>query len=497
MLPLFKWMLLSTLVLGACWLFYHLTLRKEPYFHFNRRFLSLAPWLAVVLPLLPLHSLGLGSWLLSPAPDMVVAAPAVVLSAAPTLSAVAPQVLPAESTPCPWLLMLYVAGVLWWLGRLGWQLTTLRRTTRRLLREEEFAYTLVLTGGKLPISSFGEYVFWDETADLSPAEAQQVLHHELAHVQQGHTREQLHLEVLRAVLWFNPFVHLLPRALRLTHEYLADAAVVATTPTAEASTNYSALLARLTLRQLYAELPLVHSFASSQTLSRIAMLQARSARSWKRWLVLPLGAGLLVIMACTQAPEVVTPVGSEQTASGTKTYQHVDLVPIYETGTSKLFSDLTAQAKPAHYSRATIYSKFKGRITIQFTVTENGSMQGVAIDQNSSTLTGAAAAVKEVQEKTLAAVQNLPGHWTPGRQAGQAVPVVVTIVCDVNPEHFEKLLSRYSYKYGLATDWSFDGVKVQSSQFICAPDTNIRQGTSASNKYAIRPDPSYYKQKHR
>lgn len=496
MLPLLNWMLLGTLVLGACWFFYQLVLRKEACFHFNRRFLQVAPWLAILLPLLPLHSLSLGSWLPSSAPNAAVVTPVEVLSAAPALPIVAPQAPAAEPTLWPWLSVLYAAGVVWWLGRLGWQLTVLHRTTRCLLREEEFAYTLVLTNGKLSISSFGKYIFWDETANLSPTEAQQVLHHELAHVQQGHTWEQLHLEVLRAVLWFNPFVHLLPRALRLTHEYLADAAVVATTPTAEASTNYSTLLARLTLRQLYADLPLVHSFASSQTLTRIAMLHSRSARSWKRWLVLPLSTGLLVTLACAQGPEPPASLVNTQTIDDTVyAYQQVEQVPIYETGTSKLFHDLTAQAKPAQYSRATIYSKFKGRLTIKFTVTENGSMQGVAIDQSSSTLAGAAAAVKEAQEKILAAVRNLPGHWTPGRQANLAVPVVVTIVCDVNPEHFEKLLSKYSYKYGLATDWSFDGVNAQSSQFICVPDPQQKQQVNKAevNQYAIRPDPSYYK----
>ena len=87
-------------------------------------------------------------------------------------------------------------------------------------------YTLAETHGRLPTSSFGRVVFWDETLALSPAEARQVLRHELAHVRQGHTYDRLLLELLRAALWFNPFVHLCGRALALTHEYLADEAAL-------------------------------------------------------------------------------------------------------------------------------------------------------------------------------------------------------------------------------------------------------------------------------
>jgi len=461
------------------------------------------PWLALSLPLLPLPALELGSWLPA-APVVAPAVSVVALSPAATAPSVVQQVLPdVSAAPWPWLAVVYVAGVFVWLGRLGWQLAALRTTLRQLPHEPEFAYTLVLTGGKLPISSFGEFVFWDETADLTTTEAQHVLQHELAHVQQGHTWEQLQLEVLRALLWFNPFVHLLPRALRLTHEYLADAAVLTTTTAATAPTAYTALLARLTLRQFHPRLSLTHSFAQSHTLARIAMLHTTSVRRWKQWLLLPLGAGLLVVVACTQKQELVAPTGSEQTASGPRTYQQVELVPIYETGTRKLFADIIDPMRHhgSYYSRATVSSQLQGRVVIKFTVTESGSMQNVVIDQSSSTLTGPAVAVKEVQEKTLACVRKLPGNWTPGRQAGKVVSVVVTIVCDVNPASLKAFLSKDPNQYRIITDWSLDGVKSLASYFVCMPtEAYMKQHANDINdinKYAIRPDPSYYKQKHR
>ncbi|MEJ7665914.1 MAG: M48 family metalloprotease [Hymenobacter sp.] len=113
-------------------------------------------------------------------------------------------------------------GVL--LGRLAYQGWRLHRATRHLPREARPGYTLAYTGGRLPTSSFGRTVFWDETAGLTPAEAAPVLAHELAHVRQGHSYDVLWLEIWRAALWPNPFAHLLLPALRLTHELLADQA---------------------------------------------------------------------------------------------------------------------------------------------------------------------------------------------------------------------------------------------------------------------------------
>jgi len=202
--------------LGALWLVYRLALRRERCFGYNRALLLLAPLLAAVLPLLPFPALP--AWLVSSdAPSA--ALPPVLL---PTLAAAAPV---ATTGPdWSWLAWGYAAGVGLLLGRLAYQGWRLHRATRRLPRAARPGYTLAYTGGRLPTSSFSRTIFWDETADLTPAEATSVLTHELAHVRQGHSADVLWLEIWRAVLWPNPFAHLLLPALRLTHELLADQA---------------------------------------------------------------------------------------------------------------------------------------------------------------------------------------------------------------------------------------------------------------------------------
>ncbi|WP_375435858.1 TonB family protein, partial [uncultured Hymenobacter sp.] len=435
---LLNWMWQSTLCLGACWLLYHLLLRHEPYFHYNRRFLSFTPWLALLLPLLlAVAAPWLSGWLPSSA------APTVLLTPSITLPTVTASSSAENATPWwTWLPLVYIAGVLLWLARLGLQLVVLWQQVRRLPRDKREGFTLLTTSSKLPVSSFGRLIFWDETLALTPAESQQVLQHELVHVRQGHTQERLLLELARAILWFNPFVHLYPRALDLTHEYIADAAVLQTMSAPEAPTRYAALLARLTLRRLHPHLPLTHSFTQSQTLTRIAMLYSpHSARRWKQWLLLPVSAGLLFTFACEQAaddsaaPTSATAASESEVAPPppprlvpmppppTRVYQYVEKMPEYSGGMKQLLTDLQQLQYPA----AAIAAKLEGKVFVSFVVVEDGSIQDVKLQKGMSDANGSDAASKEMDEAALAAVRNLPGKWTPGSQDGKKVAVSYTV----------------------------------------------------------------------
>jgi Zn-dependent protease with chaperone function len=240
-LLLLTWLAGTLLPLGALWLVYRLALRGERCFGYNRALLLLAPVLAAALPLLP--RLALPTWLNSPT-VAVAAGKTGVAVLLPTV-AVSPAV-SAGWSAWAWLGGLYLAGVTLGLGRIAWQAGQLWLLARRLPRARRSGYVLVYTGGRLPTSSFGQVIFWDETATLTPAEAAAMLAHELAHVRQRHTLDVLWLEVWRAVLWPNPFAHLLLPALRLTHELLADKAAA---PKVGAAA-YPTLLARLAAQRL-------------------------------------------------------------------------------------------------------------------------------------------------------------------------------------------------------------------------------------------------------
>ena len=302
--PLLLWLGNTLPPLGALWLMYRLALRRERCFGYNRGLLLLAPVLAATLPLLP-HP-ALPAWLAGGS------APGAALPPLPTLVLPAAAPVAAGGPDWSWVAWVYAAGVGLLLGRLAGQGWRLHRATRCLPREARPGYWLACTGGQLPTSSFGRTVFWDETAGLTPAEAAPVLAHELAHVRQGHSYDVLWLKIWRAVLWPNPFAHLLLPALRLTHELLADRA--ATPGPAPAAAPYPALLARLALRGAAAGryAALLQPFTFSFTLTRIAMLQNQNpVRRWKQWLALPVLGGLFLV-ACQKMDE---PTGRAQISS--------------------------------------------------------------------------------------------------------------------------------------------------------------------------------------
>lgn len=445
---LLSWMLLSTVLLGACWLFYRVLLRQERCFQFNRRFLLYTPWLVLALPpLLGLAGPWLASWLLTW--QTLVPGTSGLLS-----GGVLPAVtISATGAPGPasfdmhWLLLTYGAGVLALLGFKAWQLFRLWQTARTWPSEARDGYTLAYTGGQRPISSFGRRIFWDETLELSAAEAAQVLRHEEAHVRLGHSRERLMLELARALLWFNPFVHFYPAALELTHELLADDAALGQSEAEDAAESYTTLLAQIALRQLHPELPLAHSFTQSLTLTRIRMLTSHSpVRRWKQWLLLPLSAALLLLAACEKSAE--TPAVSAQKSTSDQTmpppppppppvYSYVEQMPEYPGGQAQLLADI---GKLVVYPATALAEKLEGRVFVKFIVAPDGILQAAQLqkgidyevkypgaDGQQQTTRITTPAAQALNEAALKAIRNLPGKWKPGRQNGQPVAVFYTV----------------------------------------------------------------------
>ncbi|MGI4833345.1 MAG: energy transducer TonB [Janthinobacterium lividum] len=416
------WLGGTLLPLGLLWLLWRLALQRERCYGYNRALLLLAPLVAAALPLLP-HP-ALPAWL---AVGTTQAAPvvAVMLPTLPT-GATAPLAA-AVVAGWPWLLALYAVGVALGLTRLAGQVQRLRQLAQQLPQLDYAGYTLVRTGGQLPTSSFGRVVFWDETVVLAPAEATAVLAHELAHVRQCHTFDVLWLQVWRAVLWPNPFAHLLLPALRFTHELLADQAATATSAAAPAAAQpYATLLARLATRQPAGPAySLLQPFAFSATLTRIAMLKTQiPVRRWKQWLVLPALGGLF-IMGCQSAPApalvppppppVPTPAQLQalEAAAGPKIYTYVEQMPQLPSGGGQRAIVERIQANLVYPAGV----QLNGRVFASFMVGADGRVGEPVIVKGLSTA---------CDQAVLAAIKQLP-QFTPGKQSGKAVAVSFTV----------------------------------------------------------------------
>lgn len=307
---------------------------------------------------------------------------------------------------------------------MGGQILWLWYGARHFGREVRADYVLLLTQRQRPISSFGHWIFWDDTAPFSPAETRAVLAHGLAHVHQGHTAERLRLELVRTLLWFNPVVHLYPRALTQVHEFLADAAALQATgrpATPAAPTPYTALLARLALQGFQPELPLTHSFTQSFTLTRIRMLTSSSPiRRWKQWLLLPVATSLLGLLGAAQVAAQTLPAAPP--APNTPVYQSVDQMPVYPGGQDQFMQDLVAGIT---YPKSAKEAGVNTKVFIGFVVGADGRIYDITLKKGAQATDPAIAA--ELDAIALRAVKNLTQTWQPGRQDGKAVAVSYTL----------------------------------------------------------------------
>jgi hypothetical protein len=115
---------------------------------------------------------------------------------------------------------------------------------------------------------FLNYVFINNNKmNISSDEFQQVMKHERNHVFQRHTLDNIMMELISSVFWFNPILRLMKRELNNVHEYYADQKVIQTTQDLD---SYSRLIMRLSSKKEH--IPLTHQFSMYNIKQRIIML---------------------------------------------------------------------------------------------------------------------------------------------------------------------------------------------------------------------------------
>ncbi len=88
--------------------------------------------------------------------------------------------------------------------------------------------TIVLSEKTIAPYSFINYIFVSKIDYEEGKIADEILQHELAHVQQKHSIDVIVVELLQIFLWFNPILYFYRKAIQTNHEYLADEAVINT-----------------------------------------------------------------------------------------------------------------------------------------------------------------------------------------------------------------------------------------------------------------------------
>ena len=286
---------------GTClllfYLFYVALLRKENSFAHNRVFLLVTPLLALLIPLI---TIPFYYYKYDPAPE------------AYSLLAIPLNLVNAKTLDATWyiwsvvLLSVYGAVALFLLGRLITQLVKLRKLRKSYSGLKKVKRVNVVEGEEGHSTfSFLNTIYLGKSHNLGGAEVDQIIDHEIAHIQQKHSYDIIYFHLLSILLWFNPAIWWYKSAINTTHEYLADHHVIDTSD----KNGYVNLL----IKQIFHEsgFSAASYFGKSQALKRIEMMKLRTYISDKSrfFLLIPL-IGILMASFSFEIREMNIETGS-------------------------------------------------------------------------------------------------------------------------------------------------------------------------------------------
>jgi TonB family protein len=283
---LIKTVLISGLLLG----YYMLFLRNRLFHGFNRFYLLAIPVLGFLLPALHLSIPAFWNQSSGGSPIRLLAVSRGTFEDAITIY--------GSGGPATLLSLKFVTGIIY-AGTCFFLLFRLFRTLRFLflLRKNSpsdsvaSARIYFVSAPGTPFSFFSS-IFWDKGLSIDSKAGQQILRHEIFHVEQNHSLDNLIMEMLSILYWFNPFIYFIHRELRAIHEYTADAYAAAGADTYE----YASLLL---MKVSGSSISITHPFFKNQIKRRISMMTKKKNNPGisNRFMILPLLAFLVALFS--------------------------------------------------------------------------------------------------------------------------------------------------------------------------------------------------------
>lgn len=259
--------------------YYWLGLRNKTHHQFNRFYLLFVVLLALILPMIDI------SWNRD---SVTVSTPIQLLSAVnqseDQLEEFVQNNQPQKRSIIEWLEAASLLISCFLFFKLIIQLFKIKQLVRKYPFTLHSNFRLYQTDEEGSPFSFLSHIFWNRKIDLDSQGGQQILKHEMAHVQQKHSYDKLIMSAVRIIGWWNPFFWLIKKELDMVHEFCADQKAI--------DHQDSTSLANMILQSVYPQyqFPISNSFFHSPIKRRLVMLQANPnpATKFNRVLTLPL-----------------------------------------------------------------------------------------------------------------------------------------------------------------------------------------------------------------
>lgn len=309
---------------------YHIFLKKETFFQYNRWYLLAIPVLSICIPfiILPFDldttSLISNSFVES---ETIEFQEPLTLTGSTTTQATTPP----DYATIAWLI--YGTGVLLSIILFSYKLLKIKNL---ISKGEKYRFNdiwITKTDQKLTAFSFFNQIVVDKSIEESTLN--EVIAHEQIHIQQRHSHDLIFFELVKIIFWFHPISYLLQKELRQVHEFIVD----------QALSNHINFYKyqQLLLKSVFNtdQIALTSSYFNSSLLkNRILMLQkTKSTRSSliKLAFILPIVIASLIFTACNQQADDT----SENIISTNDSKLYLPRLSTYEYGKKDIFNGLS------------------------------------------------------------------------------------------------------------------------------------------------------------
>ena len=268
---------------GIFYLFYHLVLSRLTFFTINRWYLLATLLISFIIPAISFSENTIPQ-------GYRVSSLSFSTFAEAYIPAGTPANIEALAQPFQWVSLLpvlyfAVAGII-----ALYFLFTLFILLRRIYTNQSAKtgnIRLLKTDKKYKSGSFFNCIFINDDK-FSPEELEQIIAHELVHVEQKHSIDKITARIAQVILWFNPFVYIYSNAIDANHEYEVDHKVAL-------NSNKEAYAQLILCLVTSGDGSLYHHFSKFPLSKRITLLFTKPTKNMKKLFYL---ATLPLLLVC-------------------------------------------------------------------------------------------------------------------------------------------------------------------------------------------------------
>ncbi|SHG98480.1 M56 family metallopeptidase [Winogradskyella jejuensis] len=269
------YLLKSTAILAIFWVLYVLFLEKENMHRFKRFYLLTSVVAAFCIPLLSITQYVY----VEPINGLNFSNAAIPFSINESLEIIETPFWTLERI----LWSVYILGVAIFSLRFIKNLFSIVKTINTNEKQKQSSITFVLLKTLINPHTFFNFIFLNKLKFQKNEVPKEVLLHEEVHAKQKHSLDILFIELMQIVFWFQPFIWLYKKRIKLNHEFLADQAVI---DKGFEPANYQNTLLSYSSHQDYS---LANAIDYSSIKKRFTVMKTRTSQK-RKWLI-----GLLVL----------------------------------------------------------------------------------------------------------------------------------------------------------------------------------------------------------